>query len=152
MVLQPYGVIHVTSQPIPIPSTWTERPKPLIFLLKTITTGITQVHCLLIFMKHALAKIKNWLWFAIYKKGRTWNGSAFFVSILTLSIHLHSWMIPKVPRCTVDTKKAPSKSSGKGLFNGHWYCHYLARLQTSLPHMFLHCLNGHFFPMKDTCC
>ena len=35
--------------------------------------------------------------------GRVRNGPAFFVSKLSMAaIHVESWMVPKIPRCTVD--------------------------------------------------
>ena len=49
-----------------------------------------------------------------------------------------------------DKNKAPPKSMERAFFNVHWYYHYLSRLYSFIPHMFLHRFNGHLFPVKDT--
>jgi hypothetical protein len=50
----------------------------------------------------------------------------------------------------VDKKKGPSQVNGKGLF----ICALilpvlLSRLDSFLPHVILHSLNGNFFPVKE---
>jgi len=49
-------------------------------------------------------------------------------------------------------KKAPPKGIGKGFSIGTLILSLLlSRLYPSLPHLLLHRLNGHLFPVEDTC-